>query len=182
MFLKCGKIIYNNINGNDSMLKNKKHLAFEKKHKVTILLTKYGDPFSRFIKLMSRCEYTHASISIDEEEDLFYSFNLKGFVEEHWKNRKSKHLLSGRKYIHLYVTDEVFNKLKEELEAFKNRKSEFSYSAFGTILCLFKIPTEFKKRYFCSRFVAEILNSSGAHQLRRTASLYLPVHFYKEFI
>ena len=139
------------------MLKHKKHFAPEKKHKVTILLTKYGDPFSRLIKLMSRCEYTHASISIDEEEDLFYSFNLKGFVEEHWKNRKSKHLLSGRKYIHLYVTDEVFNKLKEELEAFKNRKSEFSYSAFGTILCLFKIPTELKKGIFVPALLPKFL-------------------------
>ena len=154
----------------------------QKLHKVTILLTKYGDPFSKFIKLMSRCEYTHASISLDEEEDLFYSFNLKGFVEERWKNKRSKYLLSGRRYIHLYVTEEVFNKLKTEIEAFKNRKQELSYSAVGTVLSLFRIPSFFKKRYFCSRFVAEILHSSGALKLKRTASLYLPVHFDKEFV
>ncbi len=152
------------------------------KHKVTILLSRYDDPFSKFVKLMSRCKYTHASISIDDAEETFYSFNLKGFVEEHWKNKKSKHLMPERAYIRFYVTEEAHEKLKKSIEAFNERKSELSYSPFGTILCLFRIPSYFKKRYFCSRFIAEILHSSGAYELKRKASLYLPVHFYKEFL
>ena len=129
----------------------------EKKYKVTILLTKYGDPFSKFVKLMSRSRFSHASISLDPEENLFYSFNLKGFVEERWNGRRTKYLLPGKAYIHLYVTEEVYNKLKFEIERFKNRKSELSYSVIGTILCLFRIPRAFKKQYFCSRFIAEVL-------------------------
>lgn len=149
-------------------------------HKVTVLLTRYCDPFSKFIKLMSRSIYTHASISLDPEEEVFYSFNLKGFIEERWKNKKSKYLLPDRKYIRIYVTDEQFLKLNETLNKFKNRKQELSFTPFGTILCLFRIPAEFKKKYFCSRFVAEMLQSSGVYELKRKATLYLPVHFHKE--
>ncbi|MCR5207748.1 MAG: hypothetical protein K6C14_04640 [Eubacterium sp.] len=154
----------------------------EKTYKVTILLSRYNDPFSRFIKLMSRCDFTHASICVDEDEETFYSFNLKGFVEEHWKNKRSKHLMPDRKYIRFYVSEEVHEKLRRDIEAFRERKSELSYSAVGTILSLFKIPSAFKNRYFCSRFIAEILHSSGAYKIKRNASLYLPVHFYNEFI
>ena len=153
----------------------------EKKHKITILLTQYGDPFSKFIKLMSRCEYTHASICVDEDEETFYSFNLKGFVEEHWKTRKSKYLLPKRLYIRFYVSDEVHERLRADIERFKAKKEELSYSAFSTVLCLFRVTTYFRKRYFCSHFIAEILNSSGAYKLKRKASLYLPIHFMKEF-
>jgi len=152
------------------------------KHKVTILLSRYGDPFSKFIKLMSRSNFTHASISLDPEEEVFYSFNLKGFIEERWKNKKSKYLLPDRRYIRFYVTEEQYKRLHESVEKFKSRRQEFSYTPFGTIMCLFKIPIRFKKRYFCSRFVAEVLQSSGIYKLRRKATLYLPVHFNKEFL
>ena len=155
------------------------HGAEERRYKVTILLSKYGDPFSKIFKYLSG-EFTHASISLDPEEDLFYSFNLKGFVSEHWKNKTSKYLLPERRYIRLYVSQEVFYKLRQNIAAFEKRKSELAYSPCGALLCLLRIPTFFKKRYFCSRFVAEVLHNSGAVKLRRKAALYLPMHFLKE--
>lgn len=151
------------------------------KNKVTILLSRYGDPFSRFVELFSRCIYTHCSISLDPEENEFYSFNLKGFIVEHWHGKKSKHLRPERRALHLYVSDEIFEKLREEIKKFEKRKAELSYSPLGTILCVFRIPSNFKKRYFCTRFVAEVLRNSGAAKLKRKNSLYLPVHFLKEF-
>ena len=49
---------------------------------VTILLTKYSGWFGRFICAISKNGYSHASISIDGAEEIFYSFNYKGFVIE----------------------------------------------------------------------------------------------------
>jgi len=42
---------------------------------VTILLTKYSDWFSVFLCKICRNTYSHASISIDGNEEIFYSFN-----------------------------------------------------------------------------------------------------------
>ncbi|MBQ7740074.1 MAG: hypothetical protein IJT65_02400 [Eubacterium sp.] len=148
-------------------------------NKVTILLSKYCDPFSNFIAAASG-KYTHVSISVDPEENEFYSFNLKGFIKEYWHGKKSKYLLPHRKYIRINVSDEIFEKLKDEINKFEKRKSELSYTAFGTILCIMKIPHRFKKRYFCSQFVAEVLEKSGALKLTKKATLYLPMHFLKE--
>ena len=160
-------IMYSIKDGNDYM------------KKVTILLSKYCDPFSKLIALSSG-EYTHISISLDPEEKVFYSFNLKGFIEENWENKKSKYLLPERLKFYIYTDDETFVKLEKEINRFKERRNEIKYSVFGTILCFTRIPHNFKKEYFCSRFVAEVLTKSGAVKLKKKSSQYLPMHIIKE--
>lgn len=49
-----------------------------------------------------------------------------------------------------------------------------SYSLFGTLLCFLHIPHKFHDKYFCSQFVAELLEKAGAVELRKEVSLYLP--------
>jgi hypothetical protein len=44
-----------------------------------------ADVFGKFVSWYSHGGYTHASISIDEDEEIFYSFNYKGFVVEKLK-------------------------------------------------------------------------------------------------
>lgn len=151
-------------------------------YKISIMLTRYGDPFSKFVRLVSGSEFTHASISLSPDEDIYYSFNLKGFIEEHWKNKKSKYLLPGKAEMHFFITEEKYKKLQQEIERFQKRKHELSYSAFGTLLCLAKIPHRFRKKYFCSQFIAEVLKNSDALPVRRKVSLTLPIHFLKELI
>ena len=60
---------------------------------ITILLTGYSDWFGRFIRITSRSGYSHASLSIDGSEEVFYSFNGKGVAVEQpkkWKSRRRK--------------------------------------------------------------------------------------------
>jgi hypothetical protein len=101
---------------------------------VTFLLTKFTDIFGKFISWYSNGGYTHASISIDEDEEIFYSFSYKGFVIE---KPKKRHQRNGNR-------------------------------------CLMHIPFKFKNRYFCSQFVAEILEHAGAVRLKKKNTLYLP--------
>jgi hypothetical protein len=48
------------------------------------------DAFGKFVSWYSHGGYTHASISIDEDEEIFYSFNYKGFVIEKPKKRRTR--------------------------------------------------------------------------------------------
>ena len=144
---------------------------------VTILLTRYSDLFGLFLCKICRNAYSHASISIDEKEEVFYSFNYKGFVVEKPKKYSPKTRLSGSMCIRMQVPETVHKKIKEELEWFAQHKELYTYSAIGVILCLLRIPHKFKNSYFCSQFVAEVLSVSGAVHFKKSESLYLPVHF-----
>ena len=68
-------------------------------------------------------------------------------------------------------------KAEDELEGFMDNREQFNYSTLGVILCLLKIPHKFKDSYFCSQFVAELLSKTGAAKLKKSESLYLPMHF-----
>ncbi len=62
---------------------------------ISILLTEYTDPFSRVMRIITRCRYTHASIGIGEEFTEFYSFNTKrGFCIENLLRKKRCELCS----------------------------------------------------------------------------------------
>lgn len=141
---------------------------------VTILLTKYSDLVGRFICKISKNKYSHASISIDEEEKIFYSFNTKGFVIEKPKKRMPKKRLPGSVCIRMQVPEETYELIKREIECFLDKKEQYAYSRFGVVLCLLHIPYKFENKYFCSQFVAEILSRAGAVELKKKETLYLP--------
>lgn len=141
---------------------------------VTILLTRYSDLFGRFICGISRHGYSHASISIDEKEEIFYSFNRKGFVVEKPKKRTPRARKPGSVCIRMQVSESTYALIEEEIYRFLEKREQYTYSRFGVVLCLLHIPHKFKDQYFCSQFVAEILARTGAIKLKKKESLYLP--------
>ena len=141
---------------------------------ITILLTKYSDPFGRFICGISKNRYSHASISIDETEEIFYSFNTKGFVIEKPKKRIPKKRMPGSVCIRMQVPEETYELIKREIAYFLDKREQYAYSRLGVVLCLLHIPYKFENKYFCSQFVAEILSRAGAIELKKKETLYLP--------
>lgn len=141
---------------------------------VTVLLTRYSGLFGRFICGISRYRYSHASISIDGEEEIFYSFNLKGFVIEKPKKRMPATRMAGSICIRMQVPESVHAVIEEEINHFLEKKEQYIYSRWGVLLCLLHIPHKFRNRYFCSQFVAEVLSQAGAVELKKEESLYLP--------
>lgn len=149
---------------------------------VRILLTKYPDIFSQILHWLTRSEYTHASISVGRREDGFFSFNTKkGFaVEKPWLSSRPEKKYAPCALYEIEVSDDVYADIRRKLERFAERRDEYKYSTWGLILCLLHISHRVKKGYFCSQFVAELLQASGAAKLRRKPSLYLPKDFPKE--
>lgn len=141
---------------------------------VTILLTKYSDLFGRFISWISGDGYSHASISIDEEEEIFYSFNAKGFAIEKPKKRTPKTRMPGSVSIRIQVPEHIHALMEEEIERFLEAREQYRYSQVGVVLCLLHIPCKIRNRYFCSQFVAEVLSEAGAVKFNKKESLYLP--------
>ncbi|WP_326974522.1 hypothetical protein [Caproicibacter sp. BJN0012] len=150
-----------------------------RKKYISVLLTKYSDVTSNMLQIMTRGKYTHASLGITEDE--FFSFVTKGFHVE----RPAKILSRMREDIpcalyRLRVSDDVYEELSWKLHQLSDCGQLYKYSRLGLFLCLLHIPHFMERHYFCSRFVAEILQDCEALKLRKPSSLYLPDDFAKE--
>jgi inositol transport system substrate-binding protein len=151
---------------------------------VSILLTVYSDPVSRIIQRITASQYSHAAIGM--ENNRFFTFGFKkgtkiGFrTEKPWLFAKIKQKTEACVLYKLEVTEETYGKIEKRLQDFNTNRGEYTYSFLGALLCFLKIPHNFKKQYFCSRFVAELLSESGALELKKSPSLYQPADFTKE--
>ena len=143
--------------------------------KIYILLTKFGDIRGRILSAMSGSYYTHVSLGLEEDPGTFYSFVLKGFRIE----KLSRYLKPGRepfpvKLYEIEVAQKTYEKIKEKIDYFVAYRSRMHYTTVGLILSLLRIPYQRKFTYFCSQFVAHILQQAGIVPAHHKPALYLP--------
>lgn len=142
------------------------------KYTVSVLLTKQEDLLSKIIYYITGRGYTHASIGIDDTDETFYSFNIKGFRRE--QPKKHKDLITKSLCFKLNVSQEEYQKVVDLIYEFQEKRDAWKYSTLGVILCLLRIPHKRKWHYFCSQFVAEILEKANITELCKHTSLCLP--------
>ena len=154
-----------------------------KKRTISVLFTTYTDFISRLVGLFSGFGCTHVSISLDENDEYFYAFNTKGFRKEY--PRKHRNRTQENLCLRLNVTEKQYKRLKDELKRFENKKHKYSYDYLGIFCCMFRLPVERKRKdkYFCSSFMAELLEKAKVVKLKRQrSSRYLPCHLQKELL
>lgn len=144
--------------------------------KVNILLTKYSDWISNIVYVLCGRGYTHASISLEENADIYYSFNYHGFAVE-TVNKHRKRGVRKSKCIRFEISDQSYDNIRQMIHEIEQEKSTYKYTRLGVLCCILHIPFHANKRYFCSQFVAELLENSGAIQLSRPSYYILPNHF-----
>ena len=141
--------------------------------KITVLLTKYSDWTSEMIYRMSGHGYTHASLGLGDEPDTYYSFNFKGFCKETAEKHRSRGVTVSLSY-ELEVSEQSYAKICQRIQEFQAKREQLHYTRLGAFLCLLRIPFCWKGHYFCSQFVAETLQCTGALTLCRRPVLCRP--------
>lgn len=134
---------------------------------VYIILTDTGTLFTKLIKQFTKQPLNHASISFTKELDTTYSFGRKratnpfigGFVKEDMSGD-----LFQRATCAIYscsVSEIEYRQMKMVVEQFEKHKHSYKYNFIGLfgVLLNKKIPR--KRAFFCSEFVATILNNGG---------------------
>lgn len=132
---------------------------------IYILLTRSGTWFSRLIHFATHDSYTHASIGLDGPDGPFYSFARKyrrlplpaGLVEE----QSTVSCLPCCLY-ELRVSEESYLRLRQKLWGMYLRRSHYHYSVLGVLACWFNLSFQRQHHYFCSQFVAGLLEDCGA--------------------
>ncbi len=149
-----------------------------KKRKVYVLLTRLHDRGSRAAGFFASCYYTHSSIGLDEDMNTFYSFMVNGFIEEDVSRfLRSKFKPFPCQVYEVEVSEETYNKIKSIINQFKINQNIYEYTKLGVVSGLFRIPRQKKYEYFCSHFVAHVLEKAKVLKLKKNSALYFPRDF-----
>ena len=153
----------------------------EQGHTISILFSTYKDFVSRIIGLFSKFGCTHVSIALDDDNEHFYAFNTKGFRKEYPKKHKKR--TDNNTCIRLKITDTQYADIKRYLNGFEQQKSKYSYDYLGIALCMFRLHRrKSKKKYFCSSFIAELLQKSKVVKMKKKSTRYLPYQLQRELL
>ncbi|MEH7225712.1 hypothetical protein V7112_18025 [Bacillus sp. JJ1566] len=157
------------------------------KKKVYILLTDTGTLFTKLIKLYTKKPYNHASISFDSEMSEVYSFGRKtarnpfigGFVKE--DVRKGLFKQADCAIYSFTVTEVDIQKMKRYITEIEAQKEYYRYNFLGLFGVMFNKPLKRKKAFFCSQFVASVLNEGDSVNFEKPPSLIAPNDLQKVF-
>jgi len=156
---------------------------------VYVVLIHGDSPISFAIDKLTNAEFTHASISFDASLRDMYSFSAKdktktisdligGFKHEdingpYYKKREIPYAV----YM-VPATEDAARRMKKRLKYFADNETKFTFDYIGLIKNFFQVPDDPKCTWFCSRFVADILNAgSKSDNLIEHPSLYRPDDF-----
>ncbi|MBO2942853.1 hypothetical protein JJQ72_02530 [Paenibacillus sp. F411] len=155
---------------------------------VYIMLSNTGTLFTQLIQSYTRAPYNHASISFNRELSEMYSFGRKhprnplhgGFVKEDVATGTFSKFPDTTCVIYeLKVSEREIEKMKRVLHIFIRSQKKFLYNILGVIGIALQEPVEFSNSYFCSQFVAEILQRSGIKLWDKLPALVTPDDFRK---
>ncbi|MFC5464976.1 hypothetical protein [Lederbergia graminis] len=150
------------------------------KLEVYILLTDTGTLFTKMIKMFTRDQLNHASISFSQTLDKTYSFGRKkpanpfigGFVEE---NLNCK--LFNRATCAVYkcqISSDDYEKMIEFVQQIEEEQQQYKYNFLGLFSVLLKKEWNRGNAYFCSEFVATTLKQGGISIKSKPANLVKP--------
>lgn len=137
-----------------------------KLYPVYIMLMHSGTVLANAIKTLTQSQFSHSSISFDSTMKSMYSFGRKtdinpfigGFKKE---NINDKFFKERNIPYALYVvpcTEDEINRMKKRLDYFTTHATKFKYDFTGLFKNYFGIADNPEYKWYCSRFVADILN------------------------
>ena len=150
---------------------------------IYILLTRSGTLLSKLVYAATGASYTHASMAFDAELNCLYSSTRKNGYTMFPAGPSKEYLNKGVFRLRddapcalyaLEVSDEAYFRALHRAEEFMRLSEEYSFNTLGLILCGLHIRWQRRRHYFCSQFVSEVLQKSGALDLPKPSTLMHP--------
>ncbi len=140
--------------------------------KIYILLSYTGTFPSRMIKLYTKKTFSHVSISLDKELTQLYSFGRKylrfpfigGFIQENPKiGVFALYPDTLCRLFEVTVSRKQFLMIEREIKIFISQKEKYNYNFVGLGALMLNRRIVMKDRFFCSQFVAKVLETSNVN-------------------
>ena len=154
--------------------------------KIYILLMHTNTYPSKFVKFMTKYQYSHVALSLDKSCNTLYSFGRKrpetiidgGFSIENKDGKFFEKFKNAEcKIYELEIEDEKYENLKSAINNMEENKDEYKYDFIGTAFRYFNIPITFKNKYVCSYFVASILEENNIYNFNKETCFIRPEDF-----
>ena len=138
--------------------------------KIYIVLTHTGTLLSKIIKIFTKDEFTHSSISLDIELDQMYSFGrlnpynpfIGGFIHEYKNKGTYRRFYNTKTKIYsLDVTGEQYDKIFNIIKNVESNKENYKFNILGLIGAGFNKKIDSKKSFYCAEFVKYLLEKSN---------------------
>ena len=150
---------------------------------IYIVLTDTGTLLSKAIGMYTRKDLNHASIAFDEQLSEMYSFGRKqrhnpfvgGFVKESASDGIFEH--ADCAIFSYKVTTEEYMKMRNKIRQIEQTKELYRYNFIGLFAVAVNKDLQRKHAFFCSQFVATIVNESGIQMFTVPPNLVQPHHF-----
>lgn len=150
---------------------------------IYIVLTDTGTLLSKAIGVYTKKDLNHASIAFDKNLTQMYSFGRKqrynpfvgGFVSENATTGIFKN--ANCAIYKCDVTDEMYDKMREKVLKFERKKDLYKYNFIGLFAVALNVELHRKRAYFCSQFVATIMNECELNLFTVSPNLVKPQHF-----
>lgn len=138
-----------------------------KLYPVYVMLMHSGTALANAIKTITKSNFSHASISFDSSMKSMYSFGRKSdtnpFIGAFKKEDITTKFFQNKEIPYaLYVvpcTKSEIDAMKKRLNFFIQNSTKFKYDFTGLFKNYFGIADNPEYKWFCSRFVADILNA-----------------------
>ena len=148
-----------------------------------IFLTRSGTLLSNLVYRLTGAQYTHISLAFDEDLSTLYSSTRKNGYTMFPAGPSREYLNRGvflmRENIPcalyaLEVTDEAYIRAKRRTQHMMHHGELYRFNSLGLLLCWMHIRWQRRRHYFCSQFVSEVLEKSGAMELPKDSTLMHP--------
>ncbi len=154
-----------------------------KQEEIYIVLTGTGTLFSQTIKWFTKAPLNHASISFDSGLNEVYSFGRKkvsnpfmgGFINENFKDP-----FYNQAYCAVYrcsVGNHNYAKMHDHVADMMRNRERYKYHLLGLVGVLVNKRIHREDAYFCSHFVASVLEKSSYQPIDKPACFVTPGDF-----
>ena len=150
---------------------------------IYILLTRSGTLLSNLVYRLTGARYTHASLAFDEDLSCLYSSTRKNGYTMFPAGPSREYLDRGVfrlrpdvpcAFYALEVSEEAYTRARRRADHMMAHGSLYRFNVLGLILCGLHIRWRRRRHYFCSQFVGEVLEKSGALELPKHSTLMHP--------
>lgn len=151
--------------------------------KLYIILTGTNTILNKTIRMYTRKNFNHVSISFDPLLNNSYSFGRKNannpFVGSFIREDYSDVFFNGVQceIYEFEISREDYINILNKVKWMEVNKSDFKYNFIGLFGILFNIKIKRKNHFFCSEFVATLLKDTLESTLFENPSFVQPHHF-----
>ncbi|MBU3137748.1 hypothetical protein KPL39_15915 [Clostridium gasigenes] len=155
---------------------------------IYLVFSNTGTLLSKCINNITKDDYVHVSLSFDDTFSKMYSFGrvftsnpiIGGLVEENLHGGVYKKFTNTKCLIYkIYITEEQYKLLVDELKLFFSEKRKYRYNFIGLIAMQLDKTLIRDNYYFCSEFISQLLINSGIYETDKTPQFIKPSDLMK---